>query len=97
MGSNGGVCHWSTGPLGTTSVWPAKASTGLSEPRRAQKLSTAPKRMRSIVKPIASRRAIINSWQPLSVGVTEARPIRSWAKAMVGDKGMIWVILVVAV
>ena len=89
VGSNGGVCHSSTGPVGTTSVCPAKASTGFCVPRRAQKLSTAPKRMRSTLKPMASRRAIINAWQPLSSGVTDARPIRSWAKAMVADTAMV--------
>src|SRR5256885_6360419 len=42
-GTKGGLLHCSSGPVGTTSVWPAKTSTGRSAPvpeRRAQRLRT---------------------------------------------------------
>ena len=35
VGSNGGVCHFSMGPDGTTSVWPANTNSGLAVPLRA--------------------------------------------------------------
>ena len=41
-GTNGSLCQRSSGPVGTTSVWPAKHTTGRAVPRRAQKLSTSP-------------------------------------------------------
>ena len=41
VGTNGGDDHASTGPLGTTSVWPRKASVGPS-PCVAHRLSTSP-------------------------------------------------------
>ena len=42
VGLNGSLFHSSSGPVGTTSVWPAKHSTGPPLPRVAQKLSTLP-------------------------------------------------------
>jgi hypothetical protein len=48
VGTNGAERHASAGPVGTTSVCPAKQSSGPWSPRRAQKFSTSPKRMRSI-------------------------------------------------
>ncbi len=50
-GSKGSVRHSSSGPEGTTSVWPAKQNTGPPLPRLAQKLSTGPKRKLSTVNP----------------------------------------------
>jgi hypothetical protein len=41
-GWNGCDFHSSSGPVGTTSVWPAKHNTGAAAPRTAQKLSTLP-------------------------------------------------------
>ena len=76
-GTNGSVRQSSSGPVGTTSVWPAKQNTGPPRPRLAQKLSTGPKRSVSTLKPRASSRSIINAWQPPSVGLTEARDINS--------------------
>ena len=76
-GTNGSVRHSSSGPVGTTSVCPAKQNTGPPLPRLAQKLSTGPKRRLSTLKPMASSRSIISAWQPPSVGLTEARAISS--------------------
>ena len=33
VGVNGSLCHLSTGPVGTTSVWPAKQTSGVAAPR----------------------------------------------------------------
>ncbi len=41
-GLKGSLFQSSSGPVGTTSVWPAKHSTGPPLPRVAQKLSTLP-------------------------------------------------------
>ena len=51
VGLKGSVRHSSSGPVGTTSVWPAKHSTGPPVPRVAQKFSTLPKSSFSILKP----------------------------------------------
>ena len=40
VGVNGCECHWSTGPVGTTSVWPANTNTGDAVPLRAHRLVT---------------------------------------------------------
>src|ERR1700678_582679 len=86
-GLKGSLCHSSSGPEGTTSVWPAKQNTGPPLPRFAQKLSTGPKRIRSTANPMASSRSIINSWQPPSAGLTEARAISSSVNCRVSDFG----------
>ena len=86
-GRNGSPCHSSSGPVGTTSVCPAKQNTGPPLPRLAQKLSTGPKRRCSTLKPMASRRSAIKAWQPPSVGLTEARTIRSSVSFRVSDFG----------
>ena len=36
----GSECHWSSGPVGTTSVWPANTNTGEAVPRRSQRFVT---------------------------------------------------------
>ena len=56
VGVNGSLCHLSTGPVGTTSVWPAKHISGPLLPRRAHRLSTSPQRIFSSLKPSFSRR-----------------------------------------
>ena len=76
-GVNGSVRQASVGPDGTTSVCPAKQNTGPSRPRFAQKLSTGPKRKFSTSNPTLSRRAAISGWHPASVGLTDAREIKS--------------------
>ena len=87
-GSKGSVCHSSSGPVGTTSVCPARQSTGPSSlPRRAQKLSTLPKRSLSILNPSASSLAIITAWQPPSSGLTEGRRMRSRVSSSVAVIG----------
>src|SRR5690554_3489191 len=84
-GSNGGVSQCTWGPLGTTSVWPAKASTGPWWPWVAQRFSTSPKGSRSIWKPSCSRRSISSAWQPWSSGVIEGRRINSMASCRVEE------------
>src|SRR6056297_305282 len=84
-GSKGGCAQFFSGPVGTTSVWPAKASTGPPEPLRAQRLSVSPKRRFSPAKPRGANRDIISSWQPASSGVTDCRRIRSMASSRVGE------------
>src|SRR5690554_3166121 len=85
QGSNGGVSQCTSGPLGTTSVWPAKASTGPWCPWVAQRFSTSPKGNRSIWKPSRCRRSMSSAWQPRSSGVTEGRRISSMASCRVGE------------
>ena len=84
--SKGWCCQACSGPVGTTSVCPAKHSTGPSPPRRAQKLSTSSMRIGSRAKPAASRRRIIRAWQSASRGVTEGRRINSQASSRVGER-----------
>src|SRR5690242_13180469 len=79
----GSLSHLSSGPVGTTSVWPAKHSRGAFVPRRAHRLSTSPQRIFSMAKPIFFNRSISMSWQPLSNGVSERQAISSWARASV--------------
>src|SRR2546425_1256224 len=76
---NGSECHSPSGPGGTTSVWPAKQTSGWASPRRAQRVSTAPKRIGSQRKPDFSRRARRRFWQPPSWGVTARRAMSSLA------------------
>src|SRR5690606_26203023 len=78
---NGSEAQASSGPGGTTSVWPSSTSTGPPVPCVAQRLSTAPKRSRSQAKPAAAKRVATSAWQPASSGVTERRAMRSWASA----------------
>ena len=40
VGTNGSDSHWSSGPVGTTSVCPAKQTSGAPVPRRAQRFVT---------------------------------------------------------
>ncbi len=82
VGTKGSLCQASSGPVGTTSVWPAKASTGAAgdAPRRiAHRLLTGcsplPKTSDSQSKPSARRRCASSAWQPASRGVTEAAAI----------------------
>jgi hypothetical protein len=83
-GSNGSECQCSSGPAGTTSVWPAKQSTGPGPPsRRAQKLSTFPNRKRSTLNPSGSSRAIRSSWHPPSAGLTDGRETNCRARSRV--------------
>ena len=84
LGSNGGLSQFASGPVGTTSVWPAKQIRGLASPLRDQKLSTSPKRSGSLLKPRAASRSIMSGWQPSSSGVTEWRAMRSLANCRVG-------------
>src|SRR5919197_3678435 len=77
----GSECHSLSGPVGTTSVWPAKHTTGWPLPLRAQRFVTSPKGIGSQRKPACSRRRARSAWQPPSCGVTEQRAISSWANA----------------
>src|SRR5271169_72873 len=84
VGVNGSLCHFSTGPVGTTSVCPAKHTTGLLLPRRAHRLSTSPQRINSSLKPSGCRREPISSRHPSSLGVSERREISCCASSSVG-------------
>src|SRR5581483_34278 len=81
VGTKGSECHSESGPVGTTSVWPAKHTNGRSLPRRAQRFVTSPKGIDSQRNPARSRRRATSAWQPPSCGVTERRSISSWANA----------------
>ncbi|MCY1545035.1 hypothetical protein D9M68_809530 [compost metagenome] len=81
-GTKGSLPQASSGPVGTTSVWPAQTRVGCwPVPRRAQRLvtrkSAGPLSMVSQTKPSARRRSAIRAWQPSSSGVTEGRAINS--------------------
>src|SRR5688572_24568714 len=88
VGTNGSECHSESGPVGTTSVWPAKQITGCVPPRRAQRLSTSPKRIGSQRKPSGFRRSARTCWQPQSCGVTELRPMSSFASSSADSSGI---------
>ena len=85
VGAKGGEDHALSGPGGTTSVWPAKHSTGAAMPRRAHRLQTPPLSMRSRRKPSGARREATSSRQPASSGVTEGRAMSSQASARVEE------------
>ena len=55
-GVKGSLCQSASGPGGTTSVCPANTNRGAAVPRRAQRLSTSPKRNDSRLKPMARNR-----------------------------------------
>src|SRR4051812_25495028 len=88
VGWNGSECHSLSGPVGTTSVWPAKHTTGWPLPRRAQRLLTSPKCIGSHLKPILARRAAIRSWQPASSGVTDFFAMSSRTSSSVRPSGI---------
>src|SRR5439155_807867 len=75
-------------PGGTTSVCPAKQTSGWASPRRAQRLSTAPKRIGSQRKPDLARRARRRFWQPPSSGVTDRRAMSSLASSSAPASGI---------
>jgi len=83
VGANGSDSQRSSGPVGTTSVWPAKHTSGEAVPRRAQRLVTPPLVSGSRRKPSGRRQAASTSWQPPSSGVIERRAISSRASASV--------------
>src|SRR5216117_3359623 len=85
---NGSECHSPSGPGGTTSVWPAKQTSGWASPLRAQRLSTAPKRIGSQRKPDLARRARRWVWQPPSSGVTDRRAMSSLASSSAPASGI---------
>src|SRR3954471_9913054 len=72
---NGSECHSESGPVGTTSVWPARQTSGRAAPRRAHRLVTFAQTTDSHWKPARSRRSARSAWQPPSSGVTDLRPI----------------------
>src|SRR3954463_575266 len=83
VGTNGSECHSDSGPVGATSVWPAKHTSGPVVPRRAHRLVTSPNGIDSQRKPIRSRRLAISCWQPPSSGVTDLRAMSSLASSSV--------------
>ena len=88
VGVKGSLSHWVNGPVGTTSVWPAKASVWPEVPARlAQRLRTrkvsGPESMNSQTNPRGFKASAIRSRQPASSGVTEGREISCSAKRRV--------------
>ncbi len=83
-GANGSERHSASGPVGTTSVWPAKHTSGRASPRRAQRFVTPLRTIVSQRKPSGSSRAAISAWHPASSGVSERRAISSRTRASVG-------------
>src|SRR6185436_12837310 len=93
-GTKGSLDQAESGPVGTTSVWPAKTSSLPSAavpPRIAHRLLTravsGPNGNEVQRKPIASRRAARSAWQPPSSGVTERHAISCSARGSVADIG----------
>src|SRR5690349_16598766 len=83
VGTKGSECHFSSGPGGTTSVWPARATTGRAVPWRIHRFTTSLQRNTSAWKPSGSSRSMIICWQPESSGVMDLRRIRAWASSSV--------------
>ena len=83
VGVNGSLVHRSTGPGGTTSTCPARQTSGAPVPRRAQRLRTAPRSIRSHVNPAAASRAPSSSRQPASSGVSERQAMSCFARSSV--------------
>src|SRR5262249_21442729 len=81
VGTKGSECHSESGPVGTTSVWPARQTSGRPAPRRAQRLVTSPNTSDSHWKPARPRRSARSAWQPPSSGVTDLRPISALESA----------------
>src|SRR5262245_21492990 len=88
VGTKGSECHSDSGPVGTTSVWPAKQTTGACVPRRAHRLVTSPNFIGSHLKPAAASRLESRSWQPPSSGVIDLRPISSLARSSAFSSGI---------
>src|SRR4029079_6863004 len=84
VGSNGSDSQASSGPDGTTSVCPAKHTTGGVSPPRGQRLLTPLATRLSQRKPLAATRSPRRSWQPASSGVCERRAISWRARSSVG-------------
>src|SRR6187455_1148526 len=96
VGTKGSLDQTERGPVGTTSVWPAKTSNlpSAAVPRRiAHRLLTraasGPNGNEVQRKPIASRRAARIAWQPPSSGVTERQAISCSARGSVADIGAV--------
>src|SRR6266849_5304419 len=85
VGSNGSECHFSSGPGGTTSVWPASTTSGFASPWRIQRFTTSLQRNTSALKPSGARRSRMISWQPSSSGVMERRAMSAFASARVSS------------
>src|SRR5439155_6466772 len=83
VGANASEVQASSGPVGTTSVWPAKHTAGRTVPRRAQRLVTPFDTSVSQRKPARVSRVLRISWQPASSGVCERRAISLHARSNV--------------
>ena len=86
-GTNGSECQFASGPVGTTSVWPAKHTMGRAAPRRAHRLVTPEERIVSQAKPRGASRRASSAWQPASSGVSERSASSSRVRASVGCMG----------
>src|SRR5690554_2181556 len=85
VGSKGSVSHCSSGPVGTTSVWPAKTTQGDSEPLRNQRLVTSSNTSVSLLNPALAKRSDSKGWQPASSGVTDGRAISALVNSSTED------------
>ncbi len=88
LGTKGSLVQASSGPVGTTSVWPAQMRVGRRPvPQRAHRLATrkasGPLSMRWQSKSSGLSRAAMMSRHPASSGVTEGRAISSSARRSV--------------
>src|SRR5262249_19604213 len=83
VGTKGSVAHLSSGPGGTTSVWPASTTRGRASPWRIHKLATSPCTITSGRNPRGARRSMMSRWQPSSAGVTDLRAISALASSRV--------------
>ena len=83
VGTKGSLCQCSSGPVGTTSVWPASTRVGpgtaptCTAQRLATRASSGPASRVSQTKPAACSRAASSAWLPPSAGVTERQAIRA--------------------
>src|SRR5690242_2206638 len=83
VGWKGSDCHLSSGPGGTTSMWPASATSGPEVPCRIHRLVTSPHLNTSLLNPSGTSRSTIICWQPASSGVMERRAMSAFASSRV--------------
>ena len=88
VAAKGGCVHLSSGPVGTTSVWPVNTNSGPSVPLRIHALETSAKGKGSVVNPLVTNLSASKSKQPSSLGVTEGFCISCWLSSKVLFMGL---------
>src|SRR5450631_1502888 len=83
VGSKGSECHFSIGPAGTTSVCPARTTSGFASPWRMKRFTTSPHLNTSALKPRGTSRSMMSCWHPASSGVTDLRAMSALASSRV--------------